>query len=89
MFEWTCTIVGPDGTVYAGLKYTLTMKFPDEYPCVSHADVATTNHSDMLTMHVHICCAIAIELTSWTNTISFQVQRAVGQVCDTVLSPQR
>mmetsp|Transcript_2424 Transcript_2424/g.3609 ORF Transcript_2424/g.3609 Transcript_2424/m.3609 type:complete len:176 (-) Transcript_2424:243-770(-) len=32
LFEWTCSIVGPEGTVYAGLKYTLSMKFPDEYP---------------------------------------------------------
>eukprot|EP00128_Syssomonas_multiformis_P010671 Colp12_sorted_trinity150504_noHs@973 len=32
LFSWTGTIHGPDGTVYEGLTYKLSLKFPPSYP---------------------------------------------------------
>jgi|EP00942_MAST-04A_sp_MAST-4A-sp1_P005394 ubiquitin-conjugating enzyme E2 C len=32
LFEWVGTIVGANGTVYEGLTYKLSLKFPADYP---------------------------------------------------------
>ena len=32
IFHWTGTIVGGEGTVYEGLQYKLSLKFPTGYP---------------------------------------------------------
>ncbi|CAH1779808.1 unnamed protein product [Owenia fusiformis] len=32
IFHWVGTLTGPEGTVYAGLKYKLTFDFPQGYP---------------------------------------------------------
>ncbi|TPX32753.1 hypothetical protein SmJEL517_g04257 [Synchytrium microbalum] len=32
LLTWAATIVGPQGTVYEGLSYKLSMKFPHNYP---------------------------------------------------------
>ncbi|KAK4688825.1 ubiquitin-conjugating enzyme E2 C, partial [Tremellales sp. Uapishka_1] len=32
LFKWIGTLTGPEGTVYAGLVYRLTLVFPSDYP---------------------------------------------------------
>ncbi|XP_048744495.1 ubiquitin-conjugating enzyme E2 C-like [Ostrea edulis] len=32
LFKWIATLTGPNGTVYEGLKYKLTLEFPSGYP---------------------------------------------------------
>ena len=32
IFEWVGTLKGADGTVYEGLVYKLSLKFPEDYP---------------------------------------------------------
>ena len=32
LFEWQGSITGAPGTVYEGLKYKLSLKFPEDYP---------------------------------------------------------
>ncbi|RXK37544.1 hypothetical protein M231_05169 [Tremella mesenterica] len=32
LFKWLGTLTGPEGTVYAGLTFRLSLSFPSEYP---------------------------------------------------------
>jgi ubiquitin-conjugating enzyme E2 D/E len=32
MFEWNATVMGPDGSPYAGGVFHLNVQFPAEYP---------------------------------------------------------
>ncbi|RIA98128.1 ubiquitin-conjugating enzyme 19, E2 [Glomus cerebriforme] len=32
LFNWVGSIMGPEGTIYEGLTYKITMKFPSDYP---------------------------------------------------------
>eukprot|EP00041_Stephanoeca_diplocostata_P009671 m.150896 g.150896 ORF g.150896 m.150896 type:complete len:176 (+) comp17838_c0_seq1:146-673(+) len=59
---WKGSIVGPPKTVYDGLKYTLSITFPDNYPCVAPTvKFVTPCYHPNVDQHGNICLDILKE----------------------------
>jgi len=70
-FTWVATVDGPEGTVYEGLKYRLSLEFSSEYPykapCVRFMQRCFHPNVDS---HGHICLDILKEKWSALYTVS-------------------
>ena len=65
ILSWKGHIVGAEGTVYSGLKYTLSISFPDEYPCVAPTvKFVTPCFHPNVDQHGNICLDILKEAWS-------------------------
>eukprot|EP00040_Diaphanoeca_grandis_P000988 m.17139 g.17139 ORF g.17139 m.17139 type:complete len:173 (-) comp11360_c0_seq1:363-881(-) len=62
ILSWKGHIIGACGTVYEGLKYTLSIKFPDNYPCVAPTvKFETACYHPNVDQHGNICLDILKE----------------------------
>jgi len=65
ILSWQGTIVGPKGTVYSGLKYTLSLDFPSDYPCSAPTvKFKTPCYHPNVDQHGNIC--LDILNTAWS-----------------------
>jgi ubiquitin-conjugating enzyme E2 C len=71
LFSWTGNLLGADGTVYEGLSYKLSLKFPAEYPFVAPTIKFVTPcfHPNVDT-HGNICLDILKE--KWSAAYSVE-----------------
>ncbi|RKO87196.1 ubiquitin-conjugating enzyme X [Blyttiomyces helicus] len=71
LLNWSATISGPAGTVYEGLKYRLSMKFPADYPYSSPTvRFETTCFHPNVDMNGNICLDILKE--KWSPVYNVQ-----------------
>jgi len=75
LFNWIGTITGGEGTVYEGLKYKLSIKFPSDYPYSPPTIKFTTPcfHPNVDT-YGNICLDILKEKWSATYSVSTILQ---------------
>jgi len=70
LFAWTGTITGSDNSVYEGLKYKLSLKFPSDYPYSAPTiKFETPCFHPNVDQHGNICLDILKEKWSATYTV--------------------
>lgn len=82
LFRWKATIHGPEGTVYDGLHYKLTMEFPSAYPYTAPTvRFETPCYHPNVDQHGNICLDILKE--KWSamydiRTVLLSLQSLLG-----------
>lgn len=69
IFNWKCTIVGPEGSPYAGGKFAVKLEFPTEYPFKSPKVMFLTKvyHPSVMQETGEVCAAV---LGTWGPTLN-------------------
>lgn len=82
LFRWKATLTGPEGTVYEGLMYRLTMDFPSSYPYTAPTvKFETPCYHPNVDQHGNICLDILKE--KWSalydvKTVLLSLQSLLG-----------
>ncbi|XP_066289035.1 ubiquitin-conjugating enzyme E2 C-like isoform X2 [Branchiostoma lanceolatum] len=89
LFSWTGTLTGPMGTVYEGLKYKLSLEFPQGYPYKPPTvRFETPCFHPNVDEHGNICLDILKE--KWSalydvRTVLLSIQSLLGEYKKTLL----
>mmetsp|Transcript_3859 Transcript_3859/g.5654 ORF Transcript_3859/g.5654 Transcript_3859/m.5654 type:complete len:168 (-) Transcript_3859:409-912(-) len=83
LFEWTGTIIGSKDTVYEGLSYRLSIKFPSDYPYTAPSiRFSTPCFHPNVDEHGNICLDILKEKWSAAysvRTVLISLQSLLGE----------